>query len=167
MKSILTTLWSDFWSERTPREKTLLTVCGTVLGMVLLYSLLWAPARTSSARLMATLPSMERELAQMQEQARQARELGRMSANITPINDSLRDALVASLAQRSIANAQISVLNGVVQIKLANVPFADGIGWLDEIRKRYKLQVAEAHVTSLNEVGQVNLTMLLQTPVAR
>lgn len=98
--------------------------------MVLLYSLLWAPARTSSARLMATLPIMERELAQMQEQARQARELGRMSANITPINDSLRDALVASLARRSIANAQISVLNGVVQIKLTNVPSQMGLAGL-------------------------------------
>lgn len=167
MKSALTTLWSDFWSERNAREKMLCITLGLIFSIALLYSLLWMPARSGSARLMAKLPVMERELAQMQEQARQARELGRRPANIAPLGDGLRDALMTSLAQHGMSNAQLSVLNGAVQIKLTNVFFADWIGWLDEIRKQYKLQIAEAQLIRLNEDGQVNLTALLQAPSVR
>ncbi|BBO58956.1 type II secretion system protein GspM [Mycoavidus sp. B2-EB] len=167
MKSALITLWRDFWSERNAREKMLCITLGLVFSIALLYSVLWMPARSGSTRLMAKLPAMERELAQMQEQARQAQELGRRPANITPIGDGLRDTLMTSLAQHNMTNAQLSVLNGAVQIKLTNVFFADWLGWLNEIRKQYKLQIAEAQLTSLNEDGQVDLTALLQAPSAR
>jgi len=167
MKNILTTLWNDFWSERNAREKKLLILFGLILSMVLLYSVLWAPARAGSVRLAAKLPVMQRELAQMQEQARQARELGGQAASLAPLGDGLHHALMASLAQRGMTHAQVSVLNGAVQVKLTHVFFADWVGWLDEIRKQYKLQVTEAQLTSLNEGGQINLTAVLQGPAAR
>ena len=54
------------------------------------------------------------------------------------------------------------MLGNAVQIQLKNASFPAWTAWLDDVRKQFKVQVAEAHVSALKDDGQVDLTASLQ-----
>lgn len=167
MKSVLADTWSAFWSERSAREKTLLTAGAALLCLLVLYSVLWAPAYAAHARLREQLPTMQRQLAQMSAQANEARGLASNAQSAAPSGSALRDALGTSLLQHGITQANVSNVGDGVQVSLKNAAFGAWIGWLDAARKQYKIQVVETHITALKEVGQVDLSATLQAPLAK
>ena len=59
MKNELMQAWAGFWEARTEREKTLFVWGGAVLGIVIAWTVLWAPAADGRARLHETLPAMQ------------------------------------------------------------------------------------------------------------
>ncbi|MEN8518192.1 type II secretion system protein GspM, partial [Burkholderia sp. RS02] len=63
---------TQFWGERSQREKMLLGWGGAVLAVAIAYSVLWSPAQEGRARIQRELPTMRRELAQMTAQANEA-----------------------------------------------------------------------------------------------
>jgi general secretion pathway protein M len=176
MKTVLANTWFEFWGERTPREKTLLTAGAVLLCLVVFYSVLWAPAQAGRARLSEQLPAMRTELARMSAQANEARGLASNAQSAAPTGGALRDAVGASLVQHGIAGADVSNLGNAVQVRLKNVSFGAWVGWLDDVRKQYKIQVVDMHATAhaapnvaapaaaLDEDGQVDLNATLQAP---
>jgi general secretion pathway protein M len=154
--------WSDFWEARNPREKLLLTWGGAVLAVAIGWSVLWQPAADGRARLRESLPSMQRQLAQMTAQADEARALAGAAASVAPGGQALKDALTASLADHTLTGAQVQLIGTTVQIQMKNVSFAAWAAWLDDVRKQFKVQVVEAHVNALKADGQVDLTASLQ-----
>src|SRR5260364_199271 len=88
----------EIWRARSGREKTLLTTLGALLGIALLYGLLWRPAATHRARLSAEIWALQSELAQMKQQEQEARRLARASSSATLSGEALTAALQASLA---------------------------------------------------------------------
>ncbi|MDR5810385.1 type II secretion system protein M [Caballeronia sp. LZ019] len=162
MKAELGRTLSEFWEARTPREKTLLLWGGLVLGVALIYLVLWAPAFEGRARLRETLPAMQRQLATMTAQATEARALAGNAESVTPTGGALRDALAKSLTDSGMQPTQVQVIGAAVQIQLKNASFPNWTMWLDDARKQFKVQVSEAHVTALKPDGQVDLTASLQ-----
>jgi general secretion pathway protein M len=167
MKAILANTWSEFWGERTAREKTLLTAGAGVLGLLVLYSILWAPAHEGRLHLLEELPTMQRQLAQMSAQANEARGLASNAQSVAPSGSALKDALSASLIQHGIAGAQVLSLGDAVQVQLKNAGFGAWVGWLDDVRKQYKVQIVETHAVALKEDGQVDLSATLQAPAVK
>ncbi|CAH2782599.1 MAG: General secretion pathway protein M [uncultured Caballeronia sp.] len=153
---------SEFWEARTAREKSLLMWGGLVLGLALVYLVLWAPAYEGRQRLRQSLPAMQRQLATMTAQANDARSLAPAAEGVTPTGGALRDALAKSLADNGVQPTQIQVIGAAVQIQLKNASFPNWTMWLDDARKQFKVQVSEAHVTALKVDGQVDLTASLQ-----
>ncbi|SAK39696.1 general secretory pathway protein M [Caballeronia catudaia] len=162
MKAEIGRSLSEFWEVRTPREKTLLMWGGIVLGITLVYLVLWAPAYEGRARLRQTLPAMQRQLATMNAQANEARSLEPAAEGVMPTGGALRDALAKSLADNGMQPTQIQVIGAAVQIQLKNASFPNWTMWLDDARKQFKVQVSEARVTALKQDGQVDLTASLQ-----
>ncbi|SAL41506.1 general secretory pathway protein M [Caballeronia arvi] len=162
MKAEIGRSLSEFWEVRTPREKTLLMWGGIVLGIALVYLVLWAPAYEGRARLRQTLPAMQRQLATMNAQANEARSLEPAAEGVMPTGGALRDALAKSLADNGMQPTQIQVIGAAVQIQLKNASFPNWTMWLDDARKQFKVQVSEARVTALKQDGQVDLTASLQ-----
>lgn len=154
--------WAGFWEQRTAREKTLFTWGGVVLGIVIAYSVLWAPAQQGRAHLREALPTMQRELAQMTAQADEARALAPAAQGVAPTGAALKDALAASLTQNGFAPTQVQMAGDAIQIELKNASFPAWTMWLDDARKQFKVHVSEAHVTALKADGQVDLTASLQ-----
>lgn len=155
-------LFNDWWGERAPREKTLLGSGALILALVILYSILWSPAQTGRTQLLHSLPGMQNQLAQMEAQAVEARSLSGVAASVVPAGNSLRDALTAALADHGLPNGQLTVLGNGVQVQLKNASFAAWVGWLDDARKRFKVQVSEAHVIAQKPDGQVDINATLQ-----
>jgi general secretion pathway protein M len=167
MKQAITDTWAEFWSARTQREKTILMWGGVALAIALVYLVLWAPAYEGRARLRDTLPGMQRQLAQMTAQANEARSLAGAAQGVTPTGGALRDALTKSLADNNMPAAQVQVIGSAVQIQLKNASFPQWTVWLDDVRKQFKVQVSEAHITAQKPDGQVDLTASLQPAQAQ
>ncbi|MEX3923863.1 type II secretion system protein M [Paraburkholderia sp. BR10936] len=154
--------WTNFWEARSTREKTLLTWGGAVLALAIGWSVLWQPAADGRARLRQSLPGMQRELAQMTAEADEARSLAGAAASVAPGGQALKDAVTASLADHSLTGAQIQLIGTTVQVQMKNASFPAWAAWLDDVRKQFKVQVVEAHITALKADGQVDLTASLQ-----
>lgn len=164
--TVLANAWAGFWAGRTAREKTLLTWGGALLAVVIAYSVLWEPAQQGRAELRAALPAMQRELAQMTAEADEARALAPAAQGAAPTGLALKDALAASLTQAGFVSPQVQLAGDAVRIELKNASFAAWAMWLDDARRQFKVQVAEAHATALKVDGQVDLTASLQPPSA-
>jgi len=167
MKTALGQTWAGFWDARTTREKTLLTWGGAAVGVVVAWSVLWAPAQEGRARLRETLPAMQRQLAQMTAQANEARSLSAAAQGVAPTGAALKDALSASLGEHGLAATQVQFVGNAVQVQMKNVAFPAWTTWVDDVRKQFKVQVAEAHITALKDDGQVDLTVALQPSTAK
>ncbi|MEX3930203.1 type II secretion system protein GspM [Paraburkholderia phymatum] len=162
MKAELLNAWAGFWEGRTAREKALLTWGSAVLAVVIVWSVLWAPAQEGRARLRESIPGLQRQLSQMTAQANEARTLSAAAQGAAPTGGALKDALTASLNDHGLAPTQVQVLGNAVQIQLKNASFPTWTQWLDDARRQFKVQVSEAHVTGLKADGQVDLTASLQ-----
>ncbi|MGG1945400.1 type II secretion system protein M [Trinickia sp. NRRL B-1857] len=159
-------LWAGFWEPRTAREKMLLTWGGAAVAVVVAYSVLWAPAQQGRAHLRDTLPTMQRQIAQMTAQADEARALAPAAQGAAPTGGALRDALTASLTQASLPATQLRLTGDSVQIDAKNASFPAWTMWLDDARKQFKVRVIELHATALKDDGQVDLTVMLQPATA-
>ncbi|PMS37614.1 general secretion pathway protein M [Trinickia symbiotica] len=163
----ITDAWSGFWAVRTAREKMIITWGGAVLGVVIAYSLLWAPAQQGRAELREQLPTMQRELAQMTAEADEARALAPAAQGVAPTGNALKDAVAASLAQAGFGDPQVQIAGEAVRVSLKNASFAAWTTWLDATRKQFKVQVSELHATAAKADGQVDVTATLQPAVVR
>ncbi|AXE94058.1 type II secretion system protein M [Paraburkholderia terricola] len=167
MKAQLAQTWAGFWDQRTEREKNLLTWGGGLLAVVIAWSVLWAPAQEGRARLRESLPTLQRQLAQMTAQSSEARQLSAAAQGVAPTGAALKDALTASLGDHGLAATQVQVIGNVVQVQMKNASFPTWTSWVDDVRKQFKVQVAEAHLTALKEDGQVDLTASFQPSTAK
>lgn len=159
--------WSEFWTGRTVREKTLIAWGGAFVGALIAYSLLWAPAQQGRAELRERLPDMQRQLALMTTEANEARTLAPAALGAAPTGNALREALAASLAQSGFGAPQVQLAGDIVQIELKNASFPAFMMWLDDARRQFKVQVSEAQATALKVDGQVDVTASLQPASAR
>jgi general secretion pathway protein M len=157
---------SEFWDAREAREKRLLTIGGTVIGLAIVYSVAWAPAFDGRQKLREELPRERAALAQMQAEARQAREFSGAAAGDAPSGDTLRQAMTDSLAAHGLPSVQVSAIGDSMQVRAKNVSFGDWISWVDDMRKQNKVKVSEANVTALDKDGQVDLDATLAPAVA-
>ncbi|TKC83512.1 type II secretion system protein M [Trinickia terrae] len=162
MKTALANSWASFWDARNAREKTLITWGGVVLGVAIAYSVLWAPAQAGRAQLRETLPQMQRKLAAMTAQSDEARKLALAAQGVAPTGIALKNALAASLTDHGLSAAQVEVAGNAVEIQLKNASFPTWTMWVDDVRKQFKVQVSEAHITALKTDGQVDLNASLQ-----
>ncbi|MGF6442828.1 type II secretion system protein L [Paraburkholderia youngii] len=162
MKAELAQTWAGFWDQRTDREKALLTWGGAALAVAIAWSVLWAPAQEGRAHLRQSLPSLQRQLAQMTAQANEARALSAAAQGVAPTGAALKDALSASLGEHGLAATQVQFVGNAVQVQMKNVAFPAWTAWVDDVRKQFKVQVSEAHITALKDDGQVDLTVALQ-----
>jgi len=155
-------MWAGFWDGRTEREKQLLTWGGAVLAIAIGWSVLWAPSSDGRAQLRDSLPALQRQLAQMTAEADEARTLSGSAASVAPGGAALKNAIASSLTEHGLTGAQVQMIGTSVQVQLKNASFADWAGWLNDVRRQFKVQVVEAHVTGLKADGQVDLTASLQ-----
>ena len=90
-------LFDAWWDERNAREKRILSIGVIFLALLIFYQVLVAPALNNIATIRETLPGLKRQLANMQEEAGDARQLGRTSQSVSPTGDSLVSAISSSL----------------------------------------------------------------------
>ncbi|MFL9864915.1 type II secretion system protein GspM [Paraburkholderia fungorum] len=153
---------TQWWEARATREKQLLGAGALLAGVAVIYGVLWSPAFDGSKRMLASLPGLETEVAEVGIQADEARRLRAAASIAAPSGAALRDALSASLDTAAFGQVQLAVLDKAVQIDAKDVPFGAWIAWLDEARKRFHVRVASARVTGNDKPGHAAVSVTLQ-----
>ncbi len=149
-----------FWIARTEQERKFLTVGGVAALVMLIYALLVAPALDGRAKLLKEQPVLAQKAAQMQALALEAGELARQSPpQVAPMT---RDSLGESLAARSMKPSSLVITGDYAKIQLNAVSYANLFTWLDAQRRENRISVAEAAITAVAPLGQVDATLTLR-----
>jgi general secretion pathway protein M len=148
------------WLARTEQERKFLAWGGAILGVILFYMLLLAPAIDGRAQLRRSLPALKQQAAQLRAMADEARALASQPApQVAPLT---REAITASLGARGMAPQGLSVTGNYAKFQLTNVSFANLMAWLDEQRRTSRLGVEEAQLSAQTPLGQVNATLTMR-----
>ena len=149
-----------YWLARTEQERKFLAIGAAVVLVALVYALLLAPAIEGRDRLQRSLPQLRQQAAQLQTMAAEA---GALAANPAPPPAPMtREALTASLAQRSLVPGSLTLTGEYAKVQFNNVSFANLVAWLDAQRRENRIQVQDAAFTRLPAAGQVDATLTLR-----
>lgn len=149
-----------YWLARTEQERKFLAIGAAVVLVALVYALLLAPALEGRDRLQRSLPALRQQAAQLQTMAAEASTLAANPA--PPPAPMTREALTASLAQRSLAPGSLTLTGEYAKVQFNNVSFANLVAWLDAQRRENRIQVQDAAFTGLPAAGQVDATLTLR-----
>lgn len=149
-----------YWLARTEQERKFLGVGAAIVLVALVYAFLLAPALEGRSNLQRTLPQLRQQAAELQTMAA---EVSTLAANPAPPPALMsREALSASLAQRSLAPGSLSLTGEYAKIQFNNVSFANLVAWLDAQRRENRVTVEDAVFTALAADGQVDATLTLR-----
>jgi general secretion pathway protein M len=161
--------WTTFWEARNARERSVLTIAGGLLLLLLVWLWLIDPALQGRAQLKKSLPALHAQLAQLQALTKEAAALPAASseANSAGTTSASTSSLSRSLLESSLARkgmkAQTLEINGeLVQMKFSGVSFAALIAWLGEMQAAAQLAVNDATVVALTQSDKVDASLSLR-----
>lgn len=132
------------WADLAPRERRLLLLAASVVGLALLWQLALAPALATLRQAERQGHALDAEWQRMQ--ALQAEAEALKSSPRMDHDEALR-ALEASVRQRLGAAAQLSVVGERANLTLKGAPAAALAGWLAEARLNARAVPLEARLT--------------------
>lgn len=149
-----------YWIARTDQERKFLTIGGVVVLLAIVYSVLLDPALSGREELRRSLPALRQQAAQLQSLAAEAQALaGQPPPAVTPMT---REGLTASMAQRGLTAASLTMTGEYAKIQLNGVSFANLMAWLDAQRRENRVLVQDAAFTAQTALGQVDATLTLR-----
>jgi len=153
----------DQWNKLEPRERRLATAGGIVLGIALLYMLLWLPVQKELARLRVSVPEERTQLQRMRAQAASIKPL-RARSGAKPPAGTLLPVVEQSASARGlrgfITRMEASGGNGV-QLTLDAVPFNSLLSWLADLQDSHSLLVESTSMDAHTAPGTVNAKLKL------
>ncbi len=158
----------DQWNKLEPRERRLATAGGIVVGIALLYMLLWLPVQKELARLRVSVPDERTQLQRMRAQAASIKPL-RARSGAKPAAGTLLTVVDQSASARGlrgfITRMEASGSNGV-QLTLDAVPFNSLLSWLADLQDSHSLLVESTSMDAHTAPGTVNakLKLIVESP---
>ena len=140
----------NYWNDRTPRERLLISVAAGLAALVLLLQLIWLPAMRAkeSAQLGA-----DRAAKTLEAISRQSTALGTDSAPGTKPNnpDTVRRVVLETANSRGLTIARVLVdEQGSVVVQVDDAPASTVFGWLLDVRRSSNAHIRKA---SMNDSG--------------
>ena len=153
------------WQLVTPRERRVVVAGAVLLAAVLIWLLLFDPARTGRQRVRAELPAMRAQLAQIEQLAGEARQLGAVPAGSDSVSV-VRVQLERSIEKAGLkpALAQLTHTGGLFDLRFKSVPFSAWLAWVDAASRETRLRVVDAAVTRETGIGRVSVRLVLEMP---
>ena len=158
----------DQWNKLAPGERHLAMAGSVVLGVVLLYVLMWLPVQKELARLRVNVPEERAQLQSMRAQAAAIKPL-RARSGTAPAAGTLLAVVEQSATARglrgSITRMEADGSTGV-QLTLDAVSFNSLLSWLSDLQDSHTLLVDSASMDAHTAPGTVNakLKLRIETP---
>jgi len=154
----------DQWNKLAPSERRLATIGGVVVGVTLLYVLLWLPVQKELARLRVSVPDERAQLQRMRAQAASIKPL-RARSGAKPAAGTLVSVIEQSASARGlrgfVTRMEADGGNGV-QLTLDAVPFNSLLSWLSDLQDSHSLLVESTNLDAHTAPGTVNAKLKLR-----
>lgn len=158
MNSALLARARDLWGTLARRERRLVAVGAILLGLTLLYLLLWLPIQQELSRLRSAVPESQAQLARMRQQAAAIQPFRGRAASI-PAPGTLLPVVEQSATGRGLRK-QLTKLevdgSNAVQITAEAISFNSLIAWLADLRESHALVTDSLSVDAHTTPGTVN-----------
>lgn len=152
------------WAGLEPGERRLATIAAVLLGILLLYMLLWRPVQKDLARLRVNVPEERVQLQHMRTQAASIKPL-RARSGAAPAQGMLLSVVDQSATTHGIrgfiTRLDTEGTNGL-QLTAEAMPFNTFVAWLAELQDRHSLLVENASMDAHTTSGTVNVKMKLR-----
>jgi len=150
-----------WWRIKSARERTIVVVLAAVVGIALLWLLLWQPMQRDIVATRAALTVEHERLAFARRIADEMASLARVPS-VPPTTDP-KSALDRALTQRALRGAapQIDWQEGRARVVFATVNFDGLIAALEPLQRESGLRVIEATITATVEPGNVRAELTL------
>ena len=154
----------DQWNKLAPSERRLATMGGMVVGVTLLYVLLWLPVQKELARLRVSVPDERAQLQRMRAQAASIKPL-RARSGAKPAAGTLLSVIEQSASARGMRGfvTRLEADGGSgVQLTLDAVPFNSLLSWLSDLQDSYSLLIESTSLDAHTVPGTVNAKLKLR-----
>ena len=153
----------QFWAERSPREKSVLLVLGTVILAAIVYLVTIEPAATGITRLERGLPQTRAQAAKLDALLAEVKSLRGRAQVATLSPQETRAAVDKSLAGAGLKAARVVPLSdGDLQLTFANVPFAAWAMWLASVERELGGRATSVTATATGTPGNVDVELALR-----
>ena len=164
MNSALIIRVRELWGSLAAKERRLVAAGAVLLGLTVLYLLLWLPLQQELSRLRAGVPEAQTQLARMRQQAAAIQPFRGRTATI-PAPGTLVPVVEQSATGRGLRK-QITRLEADgsqgVQITAETVSFNSLIAWLADLRESHSLVTDNLNVDAHTTPGSVNAKIRLR-----
>jgi general secretion pathway protein M len=154
----------ELWGTLAARERRIVAMGMLLLGVTVLYLLLWLPLQQELSRLRAGVPEGQAQLARMRQQAAIVQPIRNRAASI-PAPGTLVSVIDQSATGRGLRK-QITKLeadgsNGV-QVTAEAINFNSLIAWLADLRETHSLITDNLSVDAHTTPGTVNARLRMR-----
>lgn len=164
MKSTWQAFKRNNWDARSLQERKVLTLLGWALAPVLIYFVLWQPARLAVKKLHASVPVMHMEAERLQIQAGEVERLRHFPKPALLDAVAMKSAIEDSASRHSLREA-ISTLDlqepNAVRISFASVSFEQWLRWLRALQQEQNIRADSVSVAMLPQAGMVKISATL------
>ena len=151
-----------WFEQREPREQLALRVLAMALGLTLLWLLIWQPLRHGHQDAVADYQRNSRLKAWIEDNSHAVRGAGKNAARTGAGADWIaqlsRSADGAGVALRGFSPEG----EQAVRIQIEAQPFAEVLGWLQQLESQQGIRVANAEFSSTSSSGLINLRATLK-----
>ncbi|MDP6437977.1 MAG: type II secretion system protein M [Gammaproteobacteria bacterium] len=154
----------EWFEQLAPRERIMVSACGIVIVIALLWIAVIQPIFAGSARLEARVEEKQAQLANLQELASQVSPgqpsqrrtvQGRNESIVVIIDRTTRNRQLAPYLKRNQPEG-----DSAVRLRLEGAPFDALVEWIGELQQTYGMTAVTANM-DLAGSGRVNCTLLL------
>jgi general secretion pathway protein M len=159
--------FAQFWSERVPRERRILTLGALFLALLVLYFALVAPAVSGIDRLRRLLPQTRGQAAELEALVAEAKNLRSLPPVAAADAAGVRAALNTSLEAAGLPTTHnVPAANGDIHLSFANVPFSKWSTWLATAEKTLGVHAVAVTVKAAAAPGNTDIELSLRPPRA-
>jgi general secretion pathway protein M len=149
----------DWFAQLNQREQMSLFMLSLVVGLYLLFVLIWSPLASKRDALEVQNSAIAGSLARVDAMVSELLQLRDGGASVNTRRN------LTSLINQSTSRMELQVSRlqpssrGDIQVRLENASFDDVLEWLHEMEYREGLLVREVSVTQAGSAGRVNATV--------
>ncbi len=155
-----------WWAGLQPRERRLVGIGGVVVTVVLVYLLAFEPASVGRQRLLAELPGLRGQVAQMEGLAAEARRLSTQAAQGAESPQQVRTALERSIEAAGLKGSlvQLQLAGELIDVRFKAVSFAAWLAWFDTALRETRVRTVDVAIEREGAPGQVSARLTLEAP---
>lgn len=154
------------WQNLSLREKQSVAAAGVVVGLFLIYILIWSPLTSKTDELRDSIKHEQSLLSWMQEADKEMRNYVPQSEGKTFTSTAALLAWVQASVQQSSLSKQLTQLRArgtdSIELQMQNVSFDEFIAWLMKAQSQQHFKINQLSVTKTNVPGVVQVELVLQ-----